>query len=65
MAGTAKKVIHAGVVFQFWQSLVSCAHWSTTAQAFQPKTCMATSWQKTNKSDIIWLYTFFTSASNA
>ncbi len=60
MASTAKKVNNAGVMFQLWWNHVNCAHWSITVHAFIHQTCMATSRQKTNKSDIIWLNTFFT-----
>ncbi len=60
MASMAKKVNHAGVMIQFCRNHMDCGHWSITAHAFIQQTCMATTWQKTNKSHIIWLYTFFT-----
>jgi len=56
----AKKVNHTGVMFQFCRNYIVCDNWSMTAHAFIHQNCMATSQQKTNKSDIIWLYTFFT-----
>ncbi len=60
MVSTAKKVNHAVVMFQFCMIPVVSDHWSIQVHGFIHQTCMATGWQKTNKSDIIWVYTFFT-----
>ncbi len=49
----------ATFMFQFHRNLVKCHHWTIAAYAFIHQTCTATSWQKTNKGDIILLYTFF------
>ncbi len=58
IASMAKKVNHACVMLQFCRNHVNCDHWSITVHPAIHQTCIATSWQKTNKSDIIWLYTF-------
>ncbi len=59
MASMAKKVNNIGVMFQFCRNPIDCAHQSKTVHAFIHQTCIAPRWQKTNKSDIIWLYTIF------
>jgi len=56
MANADQKVEHAGVMLQFCTNHIACDHWSITVHAFIHQNCMATSWQKRNKSDIIWLY---------
>ncbi len=63
MASTAKKVDHTGVMFQFCRNHIVHGHWSITVMLSSTKSAWVqadTRWQKTNKSDIIWLYTFFT-----
>ncbi len=59
MANTVKKVDHVDVMFQICKNHIDCAHWSIIMHPFIHQTYMATR-QKTNKSDIIYLYTFFT-----
>jgi len=49
MASMAKKVSHAGVMFQPCRNHIECDYWSITVYAFIHQTCMATSWQKAKK----------------
>ncbi len=57
MASTTKQVDRAGVMFWFGRNHVVCNHWSITVRAFIHQTCMARSWHKTDKSDIVQPYT--------
>ncbi len=60
MASTAK-VDYIGAVFEDCSNHINCTHGIVTAQVFHPPGLHGlTSWKKTNKSDTIWLYTFFT-----
>jgi hypothetical protein len=64
MASMAKKVDHAGVVYQFCRNHVKCAHKIKTMLAFIHQMCMGTSRQKTNKSDHLAVHLLHTSGQN-